>query len=53
MMSVNWLPGNLADFVELAIPELQRRGMVRTEWTGSTLRENLGLARPANQHVKS
>jgi len=30
---------------------LQRRGLFRTEYEGSTLRENLGLARPVNQYV--
>lgn len=42
-------PDGLNDFVELVIPELQRRGIFRTEYEGSTLREHLGLARPANQ----
>jgi alkanesulfonate monooxygenase len=41
------LPGSLDDFVELVIPELQRRGLFRTEYEGRTLRENLGLPRPA------
>lgn len=43
-----WLPGSLDDFVELVIPELQRRGIFRTEYEGCTLRENLGLHRPPN-----
>jgi len=30
------------------VPVLQRRGLFRTEYQGSTLRENLGLARPTN-----
>ena len=30
------------------IPELQRRGLFRTAYEGRTLRENLGLPRPAN-----
>ncbi|QGZ64724.1 LLM class flavin-dependent oxidoreductase [Paraburkholderia acidisoli] len=42
-----WLPGGLADFVELVLPELRRRGLFRTEYEGTTLREHLGLARPA------
>ncbi|KYF54490.1 hypothetical protein BE04_41780 [Sorangium cellulosum] len=46
-----WLPGGLDDFVELVIPELRRRGLFRTEYEGRTLRENLGLARPANRHA--
>jgi FMN-dependent oxidoreductase (nitrilotriacetate monooxygenase family) len=37
------LPGGGEDFVELVVPELQRRGLFRTEYEGSTLRENLGL----------
>ncbi len=41
-----YLPGALDDFVELVIPELQARGLFRTEYTGTTLREHLGLARP-------
>lgn len=44
-----YLPGALDDFVDLVIPELQRRGLFRTEYEGRTLRENLGLARPQNQ----
>ncbi|GKU84708.1 LLM class flavin-dependent oxidoreductase [Niallia sp. NCCP-28] len=43
-----FLPGGLEDFVDLIIPELQKRGLFRTEYTGNTLRENLGLKRPAN-----
>ena len=38
-----YLPGALDDFVELVIPELQRRGLFRTEYEGQTLRDNLGL----------
>ena len=40
------LPHGLTDFVQGVIPELQRRGLFRTEYTGTTLREHLGLARP-------
>jgi FMN-dependent oxidoreductase (nitrilotriacetate monooxygenase family) len=41
------IPGAFEDFVRLVVPELQRRGLFRTEYTGSTLRDHLGLARPA------
>jgi FMN-dependent oxidoreductase (nitrilotriacetate monooxygenase family) len=41
-----WLPAGLTDFVDLVIPELQRRGLFRTEYEGQTLRENLGLPFP-------
>jgi hypothetical protein len=44
-----WLPGGLDDFVDKVVPELQRRGVFRTEYEGTTLREHLGLARPRNQ----
>ncbi|MRW93770.1 NtaA/DmoA family FMN-dependent monooxygenase [Duganella sp. FT80W] len=37
------LPGGLDDFLTLVIPELQRRGLFRTSYTGGTLREHLGL----------
>jgi alkanesulfonate monooxygenase SsuD/methylene tetrahydromethanopterin reductase-like flavin-dependent oxidoreductase (luciferase family) len=37
------LPGGLDDFLTLVIPELQRRGLFRTAYEGSTLREHLGL----------
>jgi FMN-dependent oxidoreductase (nitrilotriacetate monooxygenase family) len=35
------VPGNLRDFVDYVVPELQRRGLTKTEYTGATLRENL------------
>src|SRR3546814_13741583 len=36
-------PKGLEDFVDLVVPELQRRSLFRTEYTGRTLRENLDL----------
>lgn len=44
-----YLPGGLDDFASKVIPELQRRGLFRRDYEGRTLRENLGLARPANR----
>ncbi|RMP54301.1 Xenobiotic compound monooxygenase A subunit [Pseudomonas syringae pv. atrofaciens] len=41
------LPGGLEDVARLLVPELQRRGLFRTEYEGTTLRGNLGLQRPA------
>jgi FMN-dependent oxidoreductase (nitrilotriacetate monooxygenase family) len=43
------LPNGLTEFVEQVVPELQRRGLFRTEYTGTTLREHYGLPRPANR----
>lgn len=46
------MPGGLSDFIELVVPELRRRGLFRSEYEGSTLRENLGLKRPGNRFAK-
>jgi alkanesulfonate monooxygenase len=45
-----YLPGPLDEFVDLVIPELQARGLFRTEYEGRTLRENLGLPVPPNRY---
>lgn len=45
------LPGAFEDFVRLVVPELQRRGLFRQDYTGSTLREHLGLVRPVVSSV--
>ncbi|CAN5369626.1 LLM class flavin-dependent oxidoreductase [soil metagenome] len=44
-----FLPAGLDDFVDKVVPELQTRGIFRTEYEGNTLRENLGLPRPKNR----
>ena len=43
------LPAGLDEFARLVVPELQRRGLFRTKYEGRTLRENIGLPRPANR----
>ncbi len=48
-----FLPGSMNDFIELVTPELQRRGLFQTEYRGDTLRDHLGLARPASRHAKA
>lgn len=40
------VPWGLDEFVEKVVPLLQERGSLRTEYTGSTLRDNLGLPVP-------
>jgi FMN-dependent oxidoreductase (nitrilotriacetate monooxygenase family) len=47
-----YLPGALGDFVDKVIPELQRRGLFRTEYEGRMLRDNLGLKRPGSRYRK-
>jgi N-acetyl-S-(2-succino)cysteine monooxygenase len=41
-----YFPGAFDDFVDRVVPELQRRGLYRTEYSGPTLRDHLGLERP-------
>jgi len=45
------LPTGLTDFVDQVVPILQKRGWFRTEYEGTTLRQNLGLERPINRFV--
>jgi FMN-dependent oxidoreductase (nitrilotriacetate monooxygenase family) len=42
------MPGGVDDFVDMVVPELQARGVLQTAWGEGTLRERLGLARPAD-----
>ena len=42
-------PGGLDAFVDGVVPILQRRGLLRREYEGRTLRDHLGLARPPNR----
>jgi N-acetyl-S-(2-succino)cysteine monooxygenase len=42
------LPTGLDDFIEQVLPILRRRGLFREDYEGTTLRDHLGLARPAN-----
>ena len=43
------VPSGLDEVVDLVIPELTRRGIYRSAYTGATLREHLGLRRPGNR----
>ncbi|WP_042170364.1 LLM class flavin-dependent oxidoreductase [Paenibacillus gorillae] len=49
MLMAPLLPDGLDDFVNLVVPILQERGLFRTEYEGSTLREHFGLPKPANR----
>lgn len=51
MITFPVIPSTLSDFIEKVVPELQKRGIYREDYTGSTLREHLGLPRPENRHV--
>lgn len=47
-----YVEGALESFVEFVIPELQRRGIFRQDYTGSTLRDHFGLSKPDNALAK-
>jgi hypothetical protein len=46
VVAATHVPGTYEDFARFVIPELQRRGLFRTEFAGKTLRENLGIPVP-------
>ncbi|WP_336046334.1 LLM class flavin-dependent oxidoreductase [Solibacillus ferritrahens] len=46
-----YFPGGFTDFIDLVIPELQKRGVFRTEYEGNTLRENLGLQQVPSRYA--
>ena len=46
VIAATHVPGAYEDVVRLVVPELQRRGIFRDRYTGHTLRETLGIARP-------
>lgn len=50
LVQPSYLPGGLNEFVATVIPELRRRGVVRTEYEGTMLRDHLGLTRPASRY---
>jgi FMN-dependent oxidoreductase (nitrilotriacetate monooxygenase family) len=49
VIAATHVPGAYEDVVRLVVPELQRRGVFRNRYTGSTLRDHLGLERPATR----
>lgn len=44
------IPSGVEAIVDHVVPELQRRGLFRTEYAGDTLRDRLGLSRPQWHH---
>jgi FMN-dependent oxidoreductase (nitrilotriacetate monooxygenase family) len=49
VLAATHLPGAFEEFVRMVVPVLQQRGLFRREYTGTTLREHLGIARPESQ----
>lgn len=50
MLTFSLIPDGMDDFIALVLPELRRRGLFREEYEGTTLREHLGLPRPASRY---
>ncbi|CAO4175207.1 LLM class flavin-dependent oxidoreductase [Methylorubrum extorquens] len=48
-----FVPEGLDDFCAGVVPELQRRGLFRSEYEGTTLRDHLGLERPGNRFFET
>ena len=46
-----FFPGQFDAFVDQVVPILQARGLVRRDYEGTTLRDNLGLARPESRYA--
>lgn len=53
MIGLSYVPSDAQRFVDLVVPELRRRGLFRKDYTGRTLRDHLGLSRPASRHGSS
>jgi hypothetical protein len=45
-------PSGVEIFVDEVVPLLQKRGVFRHQYTGTTLREHLGLPFPTNQYAR-
>ena len=48
-----YLPGGCDDFVDMVIPVLQERRLFRTDYTGTTLREHLGLTPAVSRYARA
>jgi alkanesulfonate monooxygenase SsuD/methylene tetrahydromethanopterin reductase-like flavin-dependent oxidoreductase (luciferase family) len=49
VLAATHLPGAFEEFVRMVVPELQARGLFRRDYTGPTLRDHLGVARPQSR----
>ena len=52
ILQPGYLPGELDDVCRMLVPELQRRGVLRVGYEGVTLRDHMGLRRPASRYAK-
>ncbi|WP_373291794.1 LLM class flavin-dependent oxidoreductase [Nocardia rhizosphaerihabitans] len=51
VLAATHMPGSFEDVVRMVVPRLQQRGLFRTAYEGTTLREHLGLSRPSVDHA--
>ncbi|RYE42683.1 MAG: LLM class flavin-dependent oxidoreductase [Hyphomicrobiales bacterium] len=51
LLMLQGAPVELIDFTQLVVPELRRRGLLRTEYSEDTLRERLGIVPPVHRHA--
>lgn len=51
ILQISHVPEGVTDFVELVVPILRKRGLIREDYSGSTMRENLGLKFPRNRYA--
>ncbi len=47
------LPTGLETFVDEIVPLLQKRGIFRTDYRGTTLRDHFGLSRPISRYASA
>ena len=52
ILQPSYLPGELDDIARWLVPELHTRGLIRVGYDGTTLREHMGLARPASRYAQ-
>lgn len=52
ILQPSYLPGELDDVCQTLVPELQRRGLVRIGYEGTTLRDHMCLQRPASRYAR-
>lgn len=52
MLTPAYFPGEFDVFCDLVVPELQRRGLFRSDYAGTTLRSHFGLPVPANRFAR-
>ncbi|MDN5915692.1 MAG: NtaA/DmoA family FMN-dependent monooxygenase [Pseudonocardia sp.] len=52
ILQISDVPEGVSDFCEHVVPILRKRGLVREDYVGTTMRENLGLAFPKNRYAE-